>query len=166
MDEDIRKTGTNYLEYSIRMANAHYSASELFGRRNRAFGIPVTVITSLVATSIFATLSRDDSGRWMTIGTGFLSILAAVLSSLQTFLRFSELSAAHKSAAVLYDKARSDLELFFLEFGAGGDRKVAIKRLEEIKKSMDATSGTSPTIPDSVYDATNKTRNRTAMLFV
>jgi hypothetical protein len=158
MDEDILSKARDFWKFSIVQGNAHYLASETFGARNRWLGIPVTIMTAVVGTAIFATLSRANTIQWLAIATGMLSITAAVLSSLQTFLRFSELSAAHKNAGTSYDEVRRALDLFFLRFGREPDREAAIKRLEEISKNLDAIAKAAPTIPDRIYDAANKDR--------
>jgi hypothetical protein len=151
MDEDVSTKAREFWNMSVKKANAHFKASEMFGRRNMALGVPVVITTSIVATSIFASLSQRETNIWLAIPTGLLSVLAAVLSSLQTFLRFSELSSAHKAAAVSYDGVKRRLDLFFLEFGRDSDRPSALKRLEEIAGKLDSIGGAAPTIPDSIY---------------
>ncbi|MFG0527335.1 SLATT domain-containing protein [Pseudomonas sp. yb_5] len=81
-----------------RMQIEHELSSRYYEKLNWKLGIPVVVLSSIVGASIFATLQQTEL-LWLKIATGFLSVIAVVLSSLQTFLGFSERATGHKSAA-------------------------------------------------------------------
>jgi hypothetical protein len=151
--EDILTKAEQFQNLSIKKTNAHYAAAEIFAGRDLKLGIPVTVATSIVATSIFATLTQDTKTLWISLVTGTLSIGAAILSGLQTFLRYSDLSARHRRAAVAYESIRRSLDLFNLEYKQSDDRSAALKRLAEIATKLDLTADAAPTLPDSIYDS-------------
>src|SRR5260370_4888437 len=66
---------------------SHYKAGSYFQHLHLWVGIPVVVLTTCVGTTVFATLQKQlDIG--VQIGVGAVSVLAAVLAGLQTFLRF------------------------------------------------------------------------------
>ncbi len=67
------------------------------------------VLSAVVGTSIFATLQADKN-MTMQIVTGLISFAAAVLASLQTFLRFAERSENHRVAAANYGSLRRLIE--------------------------------------------------------
>src|ERR1700752_94919 len=68
--------------------SAYYVVAEQYRKWNFLLGIPVVILSGLVGTAIFADLQHKITfGQWI---IGSVSILAAVLSSLQTFLRLSE----------------------------------------------------------------------------
>jgi len=154
--EDILWKAEQFQNLSIKKTNAHYAAAELYSARNLKLGIPVTVATSIVATSIFATLStstNDPKNVWVSVITGTLSIGAAILSGLQTFLRYSEVSAEHRRAAVGYESLRRALDLFILQYKNGEDRTSALNGLQELAAKLDAIAEAAPTLPDYIYDS-------------
>ena len=89
---------------------AHYEAIKPLSSGNYKLGIPVAILSGLVGTSIFATLETDQADISLRIVFGIISILAAVLASLQTFLRLSERAEKHRAVAVRYGALRRELE--------------------------------------------------------
>jgi hypothetical protein len=90
-------------------ADAHYALCTRLSRANIRFGVPVVILTTFVGTSVFATLQHHVSLA-LRIGVGILSVLAAVLASLQTFLRFGERAEKHRTAAEAWAALRRDME--------------------------------------------------------
>jgi hypothetical protein len=68
---------------------AHYYSAEHFGARKYWLGIPAVVLSTLVGTSVFATIQTQPQ-LWLQIAVGLASVAAALLASLQTFLGYSE----------------------------------------------------------------------------
>ena len=64
-------------------ADAHYELCTRLSRANLRFGVPVVVLTTFVGTSVFATLQHHVNIA-LRITVGMVSVLAAVLASLQT----------------------------------------------------------------------------------
>lgn len=71
--------------------------------------MPVVILTTFVGTSVFATLGRNVD-LWLRISVGMISVLAAVLASLQTFLRFGERAERHRSSAELWASIRREID--------------------------------------------------------
>ena len=93
---------------------AHIRSAAFMNRRNRLLGILVVVLTAIVGTSVFATL--DSSPRTEAkILVGILSVTAAVLGGLQTFLNYGEKEVAHKEAAQKYGSLRREIEEFLAQ---------------------------------------------------
>jgi hypothetical protein len=90
-------------------ADAHYSLCTRLSRSNIRFGVPVVVLTTFVGTSVFATLQHHVN-TGLKILIGMVSVLAAVLASLQTFLRFGERAEKHRTAAEAWAALRRDME--------------------------------------------------------
>jgi hypothetical protein len=55
---------------------AYNMATDIATGRERYLGIPATVLSAVVATSVFATLSRDPSIGWR-IATGTAALLSS-----------------------------------------------------------------------------------------
>jgi hypothetical protein len=155
---DLIRTAEDYRHYAQKKSNAHYRMSEDARASGRRMGIPVTVATTLVGTSIFATLSSPDQNYALRIGTGLLSLAAAVLSALHTLFNFAETVTQHRAAAADYEVVRHDLDAFILALASrlteeGAEQAgVDIKALREISTRLDDVAKRAPTVPDRIYD--------------
>jgi hypothetical protein len=87
--------------------SAHYASSDRFRLLNYVVGVPAIVFSSVVGTAIFAGLEKDSPRAFV---VAFVSIFAAVLAGLQTFLRFAERAARHGTAGNWYSAVRRDIE--------------------------------------------------------
>jgi hypothetical protein len=158
---DLLRTAEDYRHYAQKKSNAHYRMAEKANASGKKFGIPVTVATSIVGTSIFATLSSSQHNLVLQISTGLLSLGAAVLSALHTFFNFSEVATQHKAAAAAYESVRHELDAFILDrvvvLRDQDDMLPAVQQLRKISQHLDDIAKTAPTISDQVYD-TSQTR--------
>ena len=132
-------------------AETHYTIAARLGRLNVRLGIPVVVLTTFVGTSVFATLERHvDLSLKILIGT--VSVLAAVLASLQTFLRFAERAEKHRAAAEEWSSIRREIaEMLALHpdyLATRGDPKDYLDRL---RRRMDRVAAQSPEMGDRAW---------------
>jgi len=132
-------------------AETHYSIAARLSRLNVRLGIPVVVLTTFVGTSVFATLERKvDISLRILIGT--VSVLAAVLASLQTFLRFAERAEKHRAAAEEWSSIRREIaEMLALHpdyLATRGDPKDYLDRL---RRRMDRIAAQSPEMGDRAW---------------
>jgi hypothetical protein len=99
-----------------RLQSAQYLSAEHCRRINNWLGMPVIACTAIVGSTVFATLS-DAFGHsvWLTIALGFMSVTAAVLASLQTFLKYSERAEKHLTANRQFNRLKRQVE-FLLAF--------------------------------------------------
>lgn len=150
--DDILSRAREYSDTYAIAARGHHLASARAAKWNTYFGVPVTVVATIIGTSIFATINESPQQGWR-IAAGLLSLAVAVLSSLQTFFGYSELSERHKVAATRYSAIRRQLEHFELKYaGAAEDkRRDALSELEEILQRLVELAEESPTIPDYLY---------------
>jgi hypothetical protein len=142
--DDVIKVADGYRGSATLLARAHNLAAERFERRNTYLGVPATIIAAVVGSSIFASLSSNDRNIYLLVTTGALSILAAILSALQTFLKYSEIAQSHKSAKDGYESLRRKIDLFKLEISGSqpisrSDAQVALggiaNQLNDLGKS-------------------------------
>ena len=94
---------------------AHILSANSTHRLNRLFGISVVILTTIVGTSIFASIDAK-------IAVGMLSMAAAVVSSLQLFLRHDDVVLRHKQAFAQYGQLRREIEQYL----ACPDRKSVV----------------------------------------
>jgi len=125
-------------------SSEHYRNASRLARLNIRFGIPVVVLTTFVGTSVFATLQSDVHVS-LRIGLGLVSVLAAVLASLQTFLRFGERAEKHRASAELWAALRREIdEMLALHptyLASRGDPK---QYLDDLRRRMDEIAQQSP----------------------
>ena len=111
-------------------------------------GIPVVVLTTFVGTSVFATL-QDEVDTSLKIFVGVVSVTAAVLASLQTFLRFGERAEKHRVAGESWASLRREIdEMLALHptyLAARGDPK---SYLDDLRKRMNEIGSVSPALPN------------------
>lgn len=126
---------------------AHYEAAERLSRANTRLGIPVVIFSAMVGTSIFASLgSSNELPTALRIAAGLISISAAVLASLQTFLKFSERAEKHRAIAARYGAIRRQIEqiLAFEEINSDV--------LKNIRSQIDTLGEEAPEIPKHIFD--------------
>jgi hypothetical protein len=128
---------------------AHYARSTRLGTYNTWLGVPVVALTTFVATSVFATLT-EDVGTELRILVGAISALAAVLASLQTFLRFQERAEKHRASAELWASIRREIdEMLALHPEYLAERSDPKRYLDDLRRRMDEVSAQSLEIGSS-----------------
>jgi hypothetical protein len=101
------------------LALAHGMAADKAEKLTLRLGVPVIVLTTLVGTASFANLvDLGKSNIALALGTGALSIVAAVLAALQTFLNFHGKARAHAKAAAHLSSCARAYELILFTSGA------------------------------------------------
>ena len=119
--------------------SAHYAAADRFRLLNYLIGVPAIAFSSIVGTAIFIGLQENEP---KTFAVASISIVAAVLSGLQTFLRFPERASQHATAADWYSAIRRDLEqTLHLPVHSRGDSKACLDR---IRKDMNRVAQDAP----------------------
>ena len=153
MKKTFDKLTDEFYQYSLAKCQVHYDMAEKYKNIHRMFGAFVVIITTLVGTSIFASLS-GSTNQSIQVTAAVLSVAAVVLAALQTFLGFADLQVQHKTAGVGYAQARRDLELLVLKYpnGKGLAKSPEVAELEMIKKLLDDLDRASPTISNNEWD--------------
>lgn len=124
----------------------HWSAARHYEARNFWLGLLAAVSAAIAGTTVFATLS-DSPSTGVRTAIGLFSILAAVLSALQTYFRSSELAERHKGAAVKYGFLRRELE----QRMESDEPLPSEAKLDDFRARWDAIDGESPPIPAKIY---------------
>jgi hypothetical protein len=127
--------------------SAYYMEAERLRRWHYLFGIPVIIASTVVGSTMFAGTGGEATVPTWVVGS--LGALAAVLASLQTFLRFAESAAAHAMAADWYSAIRRDIEqLQALPRHLRGDAKA---RLDSIRKEMNKAGQKAPELRETLW---------------
>ena len=122
----------------------HYQCADHFDKKNRWLGIPVIVISTVVGSAVFATVEHEASG-FIKIALGLLSILVAVLASLQTFLAYPERAERHRVTSARYASVRRELELL----AATSDMSCpeTKNQLMVVRQALDSCAEGAPHVP-------------------
>jgi hypothetical protein len=156
-DDATRTLLTDWFRRARESQHVHYVCANHFSRLNYYFGIPTIVLTTVVGTAVFASLDRPDIADFKIL-IGLVSVLAAVLSSLQTFLGFQERSAKHRTTSAGYGSVRRRLEL--LKTFPPDQRAQLEQIFVEIKKAMDDLAQSSPEVPARIGSSALSTLRR------
>jgi hypothetical protein len=125
---------------------AHYLSADYFGTRKYWLGIPAVVLSTLVGTSVFATIQKRPE-VWLQIAVGLGSVAAALLASLQTFLGYSERAEKYRIAGAKYGSLGRELE----QLRASGT-PLSDQNMSEVRKRLDDLAVESPNNPLSIYN--------------
>jgi hypothetical protein len=127
---------------------SHYECSKLFEGYHRSLGYPTVILSALAGTAFVSTLN-DSNILWARGFAIVLSLAVTVFASLQTFLRYSERSEKHKSAAAEFGKLRRELEQIIALIPDGD--AVSKAEMESIRIRWGELSTHAPAIPNKVY---------------
>jgi len=136
---------------------AHYASARHYNSLNSRLGISASILTTIVGATVFTSLAKSDND-WLKIITGIATVIAAVLSALQTFLKFSEKAERCRTIAARYSSIGKELEIALTE-------PASVNRafLEQIRVKLDQADMDAPSIPDSIRDAArNKYRKNSS----
>ena len=138
-----------WLERSRVALSAYNDATTRTVANERRLGIPTVVLTSVVATGLFATLNKDPAIGWR-IATGVIAVVAAVLSALQTFLRQAERAEHYREAARSYGRIRRQVERARLF--PPGTRVEADRLLKLIGEELAEAARGKANVPQKIWD--------------
>jgi SMODS and SLOG-associating 2TM effector domain family 4 len=140
-------------------AEVHFQIAEGLSRSNIYLGIPVVVLSAIVGTGVFATLTQEVN-TGVKIAAGTISVIAAVLASIQTFLRFGERAEQHRVAAERWSAIRREIEkACALSAEYAGDPK---QLLDNLQTRMDEAADKAPAMPDKRWKRALAKREREA----
>lgn len=142
---------TGWLVHSHKARDRHDEASRRYAMGQYALGIPALVVSTVVGTSVFSALSSQEvPPLWVAL----LSILAAVLTALQTFLDFGGRSDKHRSAAVKYKSSIRLIEEAKVQLTLGN--VLTKEEISTIRTMLDNLEETAPVVMPRIYDKVEK----------
>ena len=152
VEDLIQQIQTYRRNYAI-TARAHYLTAARMKQRHLIFGVPAVVISAVAGTAIFATLQEDPDKLWRLL-TGGVLLVAAVLTALQTFFRFSEEAEKSVVAARRNSDLRRRLEHLKLKYveAPPDQRNACLMELESYLNAFTEVAEQSPTIPPDLHE--------------
>jgi hypothetical protein len=148
-DEDLRYLILAWYRRARHAQIAHAAAAARARRFERLLGVPAVLFSTVVGTAVFATIGHSPE-RYLQIAAGVMSILAACLAALQTFLRLDDRSREHRTRSQAFGSLRRDLG----QLGAVGGRlrEDVEQELERVHERYDSLSQGSLDVPPRVWD--------------
>ena len=149
--EAIGELLNGWLIHSHKCRDRHDDAARLYAKGQYALGIPSLVVSTVVGTSVFSALSSNEvPALWV----GILSIAAAVLAALQTFMDFGGRSDKHRSAGVKYKAAVRLLEQNKVRLSQGGE--LSTDEIDSMRTLLDTLEDAAPVVMPKIYDRVEK----------
>ena len=130
-----------------------HEAGKRFRRAHYVLAVPVVVLTTVLGTATFATITSKVSDATKAI-FGALSLLAAALAALQLHLRYLERAEKHKNLGAQYGKIRRDIEtVLALPRVSRGETKTV---LADVQSQLDRISSEGDAVSRRIYQKTLK----------
>jgi hypothetical protein len=157
-DDSIEDLYDSWYRRVAAAEHGHRVRADRMRRRHLLVGISVVILTTLVGTSAFASISKADGDSITFLGVdpdavlivvGTISVLAAVLSSLQTFLRYATRAEGHRFA-LRYESLRRDMATTLAL--PPEDRGAPDRSLDSVRQRMDRYAKESPTIGERTWE--------------
>jgi len=136
----------------------HYEAAKALASYNYWLGLPAVLLATLVGTSVFAALGRSVDPR-LQIFVGLVSVAAAMLSGVQTFLHFSERAEKHRSVGARYGALRREIEEI-LTVGGEVPREI----LAALREKIDKLAEEAPNVSSRIWTRTQRTMGESSLI--
>lgn len=124
---------------------SHYTAAKRLGGYGRVFGVPVIIITAIVGASAFASILSQTVPLYAKLIAGLCSLTATVLSSLQTFFKFSERSEKHRIFGAKFGAVRRELEVLHIQ------AQIKPTELTAVRTKLDKLAEEAPDVDAAVF---------------
>lgn len=136
----------------------HSKSHEQYSKTNAYFTIPVIIMSTLTGTANFAQDKVPESIRvYYSMGIGFVNILAGIITTIQQFLKITELNEAHRVSSISWDKFYRKIRVELSK--PPEERQGVYDFLKSCTEEFDRLMETSPTIDKKVIVLFNNTFN-------
>ena len=129
----------------------HSKSHSIFASKNAWYTIPVIIISTLTGTANFAQnrVPIEYQG-YFTIIVGAFSILAGIITTIQQFLKITQLTEAHRVSSIAWDKSYRNIKTELAKHPT--ERIPVLQMLKMCKEEFDRLMETSPSILDVVIE--------------
>jgi len=127
----------------------HSKSHQVYSRQNAWYTVPVIIMSTLTGTANFAQESFPANIRpYAPMMIGAVNIFAGILTTIQQFLKISELNEAHRVGAISWDKFYRNIKI---ELAKCPDERIHVSQMLKIsKEEFDRLMETSPSISDAI----------------
>jgi hypothetical protein len=134
----------------------HSRANSMFSFLNACYTIPCIIISTLAGTANFAQQRIPEQYQPLfTMVVGGVNILGGIISTIQQFLKITQLNEAHRVSSISWDKFYRNIKIELAKHPS--ERIAVIHMLKMSKEEFDRLMETSPIIPDKmIHEFKNK----------
>jgi hypothetical protein len=127
----------------------HSRSNALYSSLNAWYTIPVIVISTLTGTANFAQERVPvNYQNYFVMIVGAFNILAGIITTIQQFLKITQLNEAHRVSCIAWDKFYRNIKI---ELAKHPDERMNVTQMIKIsKEEFDRLMETSPTIPNKI----------------
>lgn len=127
----------------------HSKSNALYSYLNAWYTIPVIVISTVTGTANFAQERVPVAYQnYFAMIVGGFNILAGIITTIQQFLKITQLNEAHRVSAIAWDKFYRNIKI---ELAKHPDERMDVTHMIKMnKEEYDRLVETSPTIPEKV----------------
>lgn len=129
----------------------HSKANIMYSSLNAWYTIPVIIISTLTGTANFAQerVPIDYQSFFVMVVGGF-NILAGIITTIQQFLKITQLNEAHRVSSIAWDKFYRNIKIELAKHPL--ERIDPKQMLKMSKEEFDRLNETSPTIPEKIVN--------------
>ena len=127
----------------------HTRANSLYSYLNALYTIPCIIISTLAGTANFAQSRVPlEYQPLFTMVVGAINITGGIISTIQQFLKITQLNEAHRVSSIAWDKFYRNIKI---ELTKHPNERIAVSHMLKMsKEEFDRLMETSPVIPDKI----------------
>ena len=127
----------------------HSKSNAMYNSLNAFYTIPVIIISTLTGTANFAQERVPPAYQNIFVmAVGGFNILAGIISTIQQFLKITQLNEAHRVSSIAWDKFYRNIKIELAKHPV--ERIDPKQMLKMSKEEFDRLMETSPSIPESI----------------
>jgi hypothetical protein len=134
----------------------HAKSNAKYRQLNTWYTIPVIVMSTLTGTANFAQDKIPEKFRgYATMIIGGVNILAGIITTIQQFLKITELNEGHRVSSIVWDKFYRKIKV---ELSKHRDERTEVREFfKSATEEYDRLMETSPVIDKNIIELFNKT---------
>jgi hypothetical protein len=127
----------------------HAKSNSLYSNLNAWYTIPCIIISTLAGTANFAqTRVPQEYQGLFTMVVGGINILGGIISTIQQFLKITQLNEAHRVSSISWDKFYRNVKI---ELTKHPNERIHVSHMLKMsKEEFDRLMETSPVIPEKI----------------
>lgn len=127
----------------------HSKSNALYARLNAWYTIPVIIISTITGTANFAQERVPVAYQnYFAMVVGTFSITAGIITTIQQFLKITQLNEAHRVSGIAWDKFYRNIKI---ELAKHPFERIDVRQMIKMsKEEFDRLMETSPTIPEAI----------------
>uniref|UniRef100_A0A6C0KX15 SMODS and SLOG-associating 2TM effector domain-containing protein n=1 Tax=viral metagenome TaxID=1070528 RepID=A0A6C0KX15_9ZZZZ len=127
----------------------HSKSTSLYSSLNALYTIPCIIISTLAGTANFAQGRVPDAYQGLfAMAVGGINILGGIISTIQQFLKITQLNEAHRVSSIAWDKFYRNVKIELAKHPK--ERINVVQMIKMCKEEFDRLMETSPVIPDKI----------------